>query len=169
MRVTFLSVGALLAVLAACHTEHVEGAATCSDPCCGGNATLIDCGETPGISCVESGDPCEAMAFGCSAEGVFFEMPQATLPASCSAVDSGADATTTPASDATTGLFGMTDGGDDATEEGGAEAAAGEGGADGATEAAVDGATEAALDAPNDGPDDGSLFACGDASCADAP
>jgi hypothetical protein len=168
MRVTVLSVGTLLALLAACHTEQVEKAASCSDPCCGGNATLIDCGETPGISCVESGDPCEAMAFGCSAEGVFFEMPQATLPASCSAVDSGADATTA-ASDAPTGLFGVTEGGDDATEEGGAEAATEEAGPDGATEAALDGATEAALDAPNDSPDDGSLSACGDASCADAP
>jgi hypothetical protein len=168
MRVTVLSVGTLLAFLAACHTEHVEGAATCSDPCCGGNATLIDCGETPGISCVESGDPCEAMAYGCSAEGVFFEMPQATLPASCSAVDSGTDATTT-ASDATTGLFGMTEGGDDATEEAGPEAATEEAGPDGAAEAAIDGATEAAIDAPNDGPDDGSLLVCGDASCADAP
>src|SRR5580693_7079137 len=92
MRVTVLLVGTLLASLIACHTEHVEGAATCSDPCCGGNAILVDCGETPEISCVESGDPCMAMAFGCKA-GVFFEMPQAMLPATCSATDSGGDAT----------------------------------------------------------------------------
>jgi hypothetical protein len=154
MRVTVLLVGTLLASLIACHTEHVEGAATCSDPCCGGNAILVDCGETPEISCVESGDPCMAMAFGCKA-GVFFEMPQAMLPATCSATDSGGDATM-EGSDAPTGLFGETpDAAEDATEESSP---------DGATEAGLDGATEAALDAPNDGP----LFTCGDASCADS-
>jgi hypothetical protein len=162
MRVTVLLVGTLLASLIACHTEHVEGAATCSDPCCGGNAILVDCGETPEISCVESGDPCMAMAFGCKA-GVFFEMPQAMLPATCSATDSGGDATTEE-SDAPTGLFGGTpDAAEDVTEESSPDGAT-EAGLEGATDAAIDGATEAALDAPNDGP----LFTCGDASCADS-
>ncbi len=150
MRLTVLLVGTLLACLIACHTEHVVGASKCSDPCCGGNSLFVDCGETPDVSCVESGDPCAAMAFGCMA-GVFFEMPQAKLPASCSATDSGADATM-PESDATTGLFGGTpDAAEDATEEN-----------------AADSATEAALDAPSDSPETGSLFTCGDASCADA-
>ncbi len=103
-----------------------------------------------------------AMAFGCKA-GVFFEMPQATLPASCSATDSGGDATM-EGSDAPTGLFGGTpDAAEDATDESSQDSAT-EAGLDGGTEAATDGATEAALDAPNDGP----LFTCGDASCADS-
>lgn len=157
-------VGTLLASLAACHTEHVEGASKCSDPCCEGNSIFVDCGETPDISCVESGDPCAAMAYGCMA-GVFFEMPQAKLPASCSAMDSGADATM-EGSDATTGLFGgMTDSGDEATVESGPEV---ESGPDGATEAGLDATSEAGLDATSDGPESGSLFTCGDASCADS-
>ncbi len=158
MRVTVLAVGTLLACLTACHTEHVEPASKCSDPCCGGNAIFVDCSETRDISCVESGDPCAAMAFGCMA-GVFFEMPQASLPASCSATDGGEDVTM-QGSDATTGLFGGTpEAGEDATEENSTDAA---------TEAGLDGASEAAIDAPSDSPETGALFSCGDASCADS-
>ena len=75
--------------LFACKSQSVQKAASCSDPCCGGHAALVDCGENPDVTCTESGDPCVAQSFGCSG-GMFFKTPQASLPANCSAIDSGA-------------------------------------------------------------------------------
>lgn len=86
---------AALASFAGCKSEPVQSAAECSDPCCSGNPLLVDCSENRDISCVQSGDPCKAQAYGC-ANGTFFEMAQTSLPATCAAeagLDASADAT----------------------------------------------------------------------------
>ena len=118
----------VLVTLLACSSQQVEKAQTCTDPCCGGNSALLNCGESANVTCTESGDPCTAQAFGCS-DGTFFKRPQASLPASC-ASDAEADGTL----------------GDDTTET--AE--------DGGLDAASDAPNEGSLDAANDGPLDAS-------------
>jgi hypothetical protein len=82
---------AALAFYACSSTQAVEGAMGCADPCCDGIATSIDCGEHPTLSCTEKGDPCTANQYGCN-NGLFFLMPPANLPASCTASEAGADA-----------------------------------------------------------------------------
>jgi hypothetical protein len=154
MRWSILFSGALVGSLLACKSQTVIGASVCSDPCCGGNAAMIDCGETRDIACVESGDPCMAQAFGCTA-GLFFRMPQATLPASCGGGDGGTDATVATI-DAATGQFGMMSGAD----------AMAVGGLDAAPAGGPDAAGDGGLDATADASDAGAVFACGDASCA---
>jgi hypothetical protein len=162
MRLSVILFASVVGALCACKSQTVEKAVACTDPCCSGNPNLIDCGENPEISCVESGDPCTAQAFGCTG-GVFFRIPQITFPASCSATDATLEDATTPATDATTGQFGMTDasGPETATPEPDATA---DGGVDAATEAGVDGATEGGLDASSEASD--APDACGDASCS---
>jgi len=145
MRLCILFVGALVASIYACKSQTVVPAAHCSDPCCGGDPSRIDCGETPAIACLESGDPCTAQAFGCKG-GVFFQVPQATLPASCPATDGAADVTTTEP-DASTGTFDQTDGAAaDAAPDVGPDAT--DAGLD-ATNVAID-AADAGLDAMTD-------------------
>jgi hypothetical protein len=152
MRVLFFFVGAVAAA-GACHTEQVQPAPMCSDPCCGGSSALLDCGENPNVSCTESGDPCTAQSYGCVG-GVFFKMPQASLPASCP-TDAGAAVMV-----------------DDGSFSSGDDAAAAADGTDGA--ATTDGGPDAAPDGPSvtaDGaadaaPDAGATDACGDATCA---
>jgi hypothetical protein len=113
MRVLMLLfVGALAVSLLDCHSEQVVQAASCTEPCCGGRSALIDCGENRDISCVESGDPCTAQAFGCVG-GVFFERAQDPLPAQCGESDGGPDAE--KANEPDGGLFAA----DDAATDGG--------------------------------------------------
>jgi hypothetical protein len=154
MRALALLVAALMAALVACKSEQVVSAKECSDACCSGNPLLIDCGEHPDIMCTESGDPCTAQAYGCTG-GVFFEMPQASLPAMCTAADGEADATT---EDGPGTLFG----GDAATN--GEPDAATDGGPAGGAPAAGAGPRAA----PHGNGDAGMPLACSDASC-DAP
>jgi hypothetical protein len=127
MRVLFFFVGAVAAA-SACHTEQVQPAPMCSDSCCSGSSALLDCGENPNISCTESGDPCTAQSYGCVG-GVFFKMPQASLPAGCP-TDGG------PAVMGDDGSFTSSD-----------DAAADDGAADGA--ATNDGGPDAAADGPS--------------------
>jgi hypothetical protein len=114
MRASVVFVGAIAAALLACKSEQVLKAPGCSDPCCSGSSALVDCSENRNVTCTESGDPCTAQSFGCVG-GVFFEKPQAFLPASCAA-DGGMDATTDD------GPFFTGDDGPSATGDGGADA-----------------------------------------------
>ncbi len=139
---------AALVVFAACSSQEVQKAKTCSDPCCGGNSASLDCGESADVTCTESGDPCTAQAFGCSG-GVFFRRPQASLPATCAA-DTGLDSTLE--SDATEPI-----------EDAGFEAAT-----DSGIEASIDGALDSASDAEPDAPGDGGADAASDGAL-DAP
>jgi len=143
MRFSILFVGALAASVYACKSQTVVTPATCSEPCCGGNPLLVNCGETPDISCTEKGDPCTSQAFGCRG-GVFFQMPQASLPASCAATDGATDGTT-PEPDATSGTFGTPD-------EGGPDAAI-EGGPDAASDSAPDAVADVTIDGGEGGPE----------------
>jgi|HubBroStandDraft_6_1064221.scaffolds.fasta_scaffold130392_3 hypothetical protein len=167
MRVLSLFAAALVAA-AACSSEQVQSAPGCTDPCCGGNPALIDCGEHPSLSCVESGDPCTAQAYGCLG-GAFFRMPQTSLPASCPAGDGGTDATAE--GDATIeegGLF-SSDGGSSSSGDGATDASADGATADGALgDASADGAPDGAGDSALDAQDNGAVDAPGDAP-PDAP
>jgi len=134
-----------LTVLVACSSsssQPVQKASTCTDRCCGGDPTRLDCGESVDVTCTVSGDPCTV--FGCTGGG-FFKHPQ-TSP-SCNA-DSGLDASmgadvsssgdAAPAADATSEA--TVDAAPDATGEAGPDATGG-----------VDAASDAAIDAPADG------------------
>jgi hypothetical protein len=162
MRLCILFVAALVGSVYACKSQTVVSADRCSDPCCGGDPSRVDCGETPAVACIESGDPCTAQAFGCVG-GVFFQRPQATLPASCSATDSAVDGTTAE-SDGNTGTFGQGPG-LDATN---ADLDALDAGLDALTDGAPDALTDASPDASMDtGPDalaDASLDGTADGS-----
>jgi hypothetical protein len=138
MRVLFFFVGAVAAA-SACHTEQVQPAPMCSNPCCSGSSALLDCGENPNVSCTESGDPCTAQSYGCVG-GVFFKKPQASLPASCP-TDGG------PAVMGDDGSFSSGDA--VATDDGAATNDGGPDAADAATDAADGGpdAADAATDA----------------------
>jgi hypothetical protein len=76
-------VAALAIALSACNGhQKVFGAITCDgDPCCGGPAG-IDCAENPDASCVEPGDACTAIAYGCVNGSIYVD---AAVPLSCSA------------------------------------------------------------------------------------
>jgi hypothetical protein len=148
MRPLVLLVPILTLAMAACSSQEVQKATTCSDPCCGGNANRLDCSESPDVTCTASGDPCTAPLFGCQS-GVFFMEPQTHLPASCTA-DSGLDGTLE--TDATEPVEGAavdataeatTYSGPDATSDAAPEATSEAG-----TEAAADAAPDAASDAP---------------------
>jgi hypothetical protein len=129
MRALVLFLATLLASLLACSSQLVVKAASCTEPCCGGRSALLDCGENRNISCVESGDPCMAQAFGCVG-GVFFERAQDPPPARCSESDGGPDAT--KANEPDGGLFAAEDAGadgdTDATADGGGPDATADGG-----------------------------------------
>jgi hypothetical protein len=145
MRVLFFFVGAV-AVASACHTEQVQPAPMCSDPCCSGSSALLDCGENPNVSCTESGDPCTAQSYGCVG-GVFFKKPQTSLPASCPTdggpVVMGDDGSFSSGDDAATD-DGAADGA--ATNDGGADAAdGGPDAADGGPSVTADAGTDAYL------------------------
>ena len=74
-----LSLSAL--ALCACNGhQKVFAAVTCDDPCCGGPMG-IDCAEHPNVACVEPGDACSAMAYGCVNRVPYID---AAVPASCS-------------------------------------------------------------------------------------
>jgi hypothetical protein len=144
-----LAVVGVFALIAACSSQQeVQKAIGCSDPCCAGNATLLDCGESQDLSCVASGDPCTALAYGC-VKGMFFQRAQSALPATC-AGDAGADAASGDV-DTPIGLFGSDDGSDDAETDAVPDAAADAQSArdDGATVdgAPVDAGTDAVTDA----------------------
>ena len=70
MRIAFLVPMAL--VVAACGSEPVVKAATCTDPCCDGNPGAINCAETPDVSCTAKA-ACGG-AYGCTG-GAFFSHP----------------------------------------------------------------------------------------------
>ena len=70
MRLEVLASMAFL--LAACGSEHVEKAATCSDPCCNGEPALLDCAESPDVSCTAAA-ACGG-SYGCMG-GMFFSQP----------------------------------------------------------------------------------------------
>jgi hypothetical protein len=151
MRPLFLFVSALT-VFAACSSQEVQKAATCADPCCGGNSASLDCGESADVTCTESGDPCTAQTFGCVG-GAFFKRPQDSLPASCSD-DSGFDSTVGDdatsvgdASDAEPAVDAASEAGADAALDAPTDSGAPDSEADGSPDAASDGA----LDAPADG------------------
>jgi hypothetical protein len=76
-------VAVLAIALSACNGhQKVFGAITCDgDPCCGGPAG-IDCAENPDASCVEPGDACTAIAYGCVNGSVYVD---AAVPPMCSA------------------------------------------------------------------------------------
>lgn len=86
-------VGALASIFAcsACSSEAVQKAAGCSDPCCAGDSTHVDCAEHPSLSCTESGDPCTARSYGC-VNGTFYLKAPASPPATCTAAEGGEDA-----------------------------------------------------------------------------
>jgi|HubBroStandDraft_5_1064220.scaffolds.fasta_scaffold282442_2 hypothetical protein len=112
-----VSVLAAFVASAGCKSEPVQGAAECSDPCCSGNPLLVDCSENRNISCVQSGDPCKAQAYGC-ANGAFFEMAQASLPAGCAAeagLDAGATEDVNASDDAAEDATLSTDASEDVT------------------------------------------------------
>ncbi len=68
--------------LCACNGhQKVFAAFMCDDPCCGG-PTGIDCAEHPDIACVEPGDACTAIAYGCAKGSHYVD---AAVPPSCSA------------------------------------------------------------------------------------
>jgi hypothetical protein len=141
MRIAMRPLALLVPVLAAflaCSSEQVAKAPMCSDPCCGGNSALLDCGESSDVTCTQSGDPCSAQLFGCSA-GAFFMRPQASLPASC-ASDAALDATI--GDDDATPVFEDADEADVTTDAG----------LDAPADAGLDAPAEAAIDAPGDGP-----------------
>jgi hypothetical protein len=67
----FVLVSAFLSLLAACGSEHVEKAATCSDPCCGGDPALLNCAESADVSC-NADAACGS--YGCTG-GLFYSHP----------------------------------------------------------------------------------------------
>lgn len=168
MRVLALFAAALVAA-AACSSEQVQSAPGCADACCSGNPTLVDCGENPNLTCVESGDPCTAQAYGCL-NGAFFRQPQTSLPAGCP-VEGGADATTGGEPDGTTedgGLFSMNDDGPSSSGDGALDAPA-EGAPDASADGALDGSADGALDASTDGALDASADSAPGDGAPDAP
>ncbi len=82
-----LAAAGMLAVLAgfvACSDKPVvEPAKQCSNPCCDGPASGVDCAENPNLSCVEDADPCVARTYGCS-NGVVFVMGPSQVATACS-------------------------------------------------------------------------------------
>jgi hypothetical protein len=163
MRLCILFVAALVGSVYACKSQPVVSADRCSEPCCGGDPSRVDCGETPAIACIESGDPCTAQTYGCVG-GQFFQRPQATLPASCAATDSAVDGTTAesdgngtfgqgPGPDATNADLDAMDAGLDAadTRLDAAPDALPDAGPDAPTDAGPDALTDASLDGTADG------------------
>jgi hypothetical protein len=137
-----------LAIFAACSSQQVQKAATCSDPCCGGVPSRLDCSESPDVTCPVGGDPCAAEAFGCSS-GMFFMQPQASLPATC-ASDSGLDGTVETVDAAP--IEAASDAPSEATADAAPEGAASDAAPEAATPAGTDAAADAAGDAASDAP-----------------
>jgi hypothetical protein len=148
---------AAVALAAACHSEQVLPAPSCSDPCCGGNAEFVDCGQNPTLACPAPADSCTAQEYGCMG-GTFYSRTPANLPDSCVVAEAGL------AAGDGGGSFGS---GDDADLEASSDDA-GNALADGASDAPSNVSNDAAGDALADAGLDAANDALADAS-TDAP
>jgi hypothetical protein len=81
----------IVASIAACHSTTVVPAQKCADPCCGGNAANVDCGENLNLACTEDADPCTARTYGC-VDGSYYVTPSAVPPSSCNPDEAGTEA-----------------------------------------------------------------------------
>jgi hypothetical protein len=148
---------AAVALAAACHSEQVLPAPSCSDPCCGGNAEFVDCAQNPTLACPRPNDSCTAQEYGCMG-GTFYSRTPANLPASCVVAEAGL------LTGDGGGSFG---GGDDADLEASSDDAGGAL-ADGASDATSGVPSDAAADALADAGLDAGFDSAADAS-TDAP
>jgi hypothetical protein len=153
-RIAAFAAAVLLA--AACHSEQVLPAPSCSDPCCGGNAEFVDCGQHPTLACPRANDSCTAQEYGCMG-GMFYSRTAANLPAACLVAEAGL------VTGEGGGSFG---GGDDAALEASSDDAAGalaDGAADALPGVSNDAASDALADSGLDAATDSGLDAATDA------
>jgi hypothetical protein len=144
---------AAVTLAAACHSEQVQPAPHCTDPCCGGSAEFVDCAQNPTLACPRPTDSCMAQEYGCMG-GTFYSRTPANLPTGCVVAEAGL------VTGDGGGSFGS---GDDADLEASSDDAGGALG-DGASEASSGVSSDAAGDALADA----GLDAAADAS-TDAP
>jgi hypothetical protein len=149
--------GAAIALAAACHSEQVLPAPSCSDPCCGGNAEFVDCGRNPTLACPRPNDSCTAQEYGCMG-GMFYSRTPANLPAPCVVAEAGlvtGDGGGSFGSGDDADLEASSDDAGSALADGASDAGSGvlnDAAADALADAGLDAAADAGLDAASDAP-----------------